>query len=106
MNLQTPPERKCQSRSRRRPRQHLLQEIVIRREISECLTHWRRLTIKNTAAGHAVVRAAGGEVWQAPRDGHDPVPDWLAAEPEPANLQPLRYNKESLLNPHFVARGW
>ena len=60
----------------------------------------------DTAAGHAVVRAAGGELWQAPRDGHDPVPDWLAAEPEPADLRPLRYNKESLLNPHFVARGW
>ena len=66
--------------------------------------------------GHAVVRAAGGEVWQAPRNGHDPVPDWLAGdpvdaigragEPGPTDLQPLRYNKESLVNPRFVARGW
>ena len=40
----------------------------------------------NTAAGHAVVRAAGREVWQAGRE------------------LPLRYNKEDLLNPYFIAR--
>ncbi len=61
----------------------------------------------DTAAGHAVVKAAGGEVWQAPRDGHDPIPNWLAGDPvDVAGIQPLRYNKESLVNPHFVARGW
>ena len=63
----------------------------------------------DTAAGHALVRAAGGEVWQAPRDGHKPVPDWPAHEPvdaTAAGMGPLRYNKKSLVNPHFVARGW
>lgn len=65
----------------------------------------------DTAAGHALLRAAGGEVWQAPRDGHGPVPDWLARVPADApahsnDLQPLRYNKPDLTNPHFVARGW
>lgn len=39
----------------------------------------------DTAAGHAIVRAAGGEVYQAE-----------------TNL-PLRYNKEDLLNPWFIA---
>jgi len=65
----------------------------------------------DTAAGHALVRAAGGEVWQAPRDGHNPVPDWLTPDPVDTSddgdkLLPLRYNKEYLVNPHFVARGW
>ena len=40
----------------------------------------------DTAAGHAVVEAAGGTVAQV--DG-----------------TPLRYNKENLLNPHFIVRG-
>jgi 3'(2'), 5'-bisphosphate nucleotidase len=40
----------------------------------------------DTAAGHAVVEAAGGSVRQL--DG-----------------TPLLYNKESLLNPHFIVRG-
>jgi len=40
----------------------------------------------DTAAGHAVVEAAGGTVTQV--DG-----------------APLRYNKESLLNPYFIVRG-
>jgi 3'(2'), 5'-bisphosphate nucleotidase len=40
----------------------------------------------DTAAGHAVVEAAGGTVTQV--DG-----------------APLRYNKENLLNPYFIARG-
>ena len=38
----------------------------------------------DTAAGHAIVRAAGGEVWQ-----------WETKEP-------VRYNKEDLLNPWFI----
>ena len=40
----------------------------------------------DTAAGHAVVEAAGGTVTQV--DG-----------------APLRYNKENLLNPYFIVRG-
>ena len=40
----------------------------------------------DTAAGHAIVEAAGGTVLT--EDG-----------------TPLRYNKESLLNPHFIVRG-
>ncbi len=38
----------------------------------------------DTAAGHAIARASGFEVWQAGKD------------------EPLRYNKENLLNPWFV----
>lgn len=38
----------------------------------------------DTAAGHAIVRAAGGEVYQA------------------EEKTPLRYNKEDLLNPWFI----
>ncbi len=70
----------------------------------------------DTAAGHAVVKAAGGEIYQAPRDGHAPFPDWLAGDPvdttspngigRAARIEPLRYNKENLVNPRFVARGW
>lgn len=40
----------------------------------------------DTAAGHAVVRAAGRDVYRADTG------------------EPLRYNKEDLLNPYFVAR--
>jgi 3'(2'), 5'-bisphosphate nucleotidase len=40
----------------------------------------------DTAAGHAVVEAAGGTVSQL--DG-----------------EPLRYNKENLLNPYFIVKG-
>jgi 3'(2'), 5'-bisphosphate nucleotidase len=40
----------------------------------------------DTAAGHAILNAAGGSV--STLDGH-----------------PLRYGKEGFLNPHFVARG-
>ena len=40
----------------------------------------------DTAAGHAVVRAAGHEVWQTDMSS------------------PLQYNKENLLNPYFVCR--
>jgi 3'(2'), 5'-bisphosphate nucleotidase len=42
----------------------------------------------DTAAGQAVVEAAGGEVVDATVG------------------EPLRYNKEDLHNPWFVARGW
>ena len=38
----------------------------------------------DTAAGHAIVRAAGGEIWQAEKH------------------EPLQYNKENLLNPWFI----
>ena len=38
----------------------------------------------DTAAGHAIARAAGMEVYQAGKD------------------EPLRYNKEDLLNPWFI----
>lgn len=38
----------------------------------------------DTAAGHAIVRAAGGEIWQA------------------GGKEPLHYNKEDLHNPWFV----
>ena len=53
----------------------------------------------DTAAAHAVVRAAGGEVYE-----YDPS---LAAtsymlSPKSKQLRPLRYNKENLLNPFFV----
>ncbi|MFW6312625.1 MAG: 3'(2'),5'-bisphosphate nucleotidase CysQ [Spirochaetota bacterium] len=53
----------------------------------------------DTAAGHAVVRAAGGEIYQAGPDA-DPAPD-------PGHTShPLRYNKRNLLNPWFVVRAW
>lgn len=43
----------------------------------------------DTGAAHAVLRAAGGEVYSA------------------ETWEPLRYNqKESLLNPFFVGKGW
>lgn len=38
----------------------------------------------DTAAGHAIVRAAGGEIWQTGLE------------------EPLHYNKEDLLNPWFI----
>lgn len=41
----------------------------------------------DTAAGHAIARAAGMEVYQADRE-----------------IEPLHYNKEDLLNPWFVVR--
>ena len=40
----------------------------------------------DTAAGHAIIRAAGKEVYQAGKN------------------EPLHYNKEELLNPWFIAR--
>jgi 3'(2'), 5'-bisphosphate nucleotidase len=47
----------------------------------------------DTAAGHAVIRAAGGEVYRAARIG-------TAAG---VTGEPLHYNKQNLLNPWFVA---
>lgn len=41
----------------------------------------------DTAAGHAIARAAGMEVYQAGTD------------------EPLRYNKEDLLNPWFIVES-
>ena len=43
----------------------------------------------DTAAGHALVTAAGGYVWQVKSD-----------------RKSLHYNKENLQNPWFIARGW
>ena len=47
----------------------------------------------DTAAGHAVIRAAGGEVFRIDRESGE-------------TTEPLLYNKEDLLNPWFVARAW
>ncbi|MFW5742674.1 MAG: 3'(2'),5'-bisphosphate nucleotidase CysQ family protein [Spirochaetota bacterium] len=52
----------------------------------------------DTAAGHAVVRAAGGEIYQAGPDAR--------GAPRGHTDRPLRYNKENLLNPWFVVRAW
>lgn len=70
----------------------------------------------DTAAAHAVVKAAGGEVFEY--DPAVPATAFLCEKsgvesgksvptshlPPPANhsLRPLRYNKENLLNPYFV----
>ena len=63
----------------------------------------------DVAAGHAIVRAAGGEIYQA-----NPEPELeLDAAPAHADWEryghsphPLRYNKEDILNPWFVVRSW
>ena len=70
----------------------------------------------DTAAGHAIVRAAGGEIYQAGSDADLPQttsPDAreadgasLDAREAPHTSVPLRYNKENLLNPWFVVRAW
>lgn len=70
----------------------------------------------DTAAGHALVRAAGGEVWSAPRDGRGGIVNWFAETPVdraesdaghgPRAISPVRYNREDLRNKAFVARGW
>ena len=49
----------------------------------------------DTAAGHAIVRAAGGDVYRV---------DGTSEATHP--MEPLEYNKENLLNPWFVARAW
>lgn len=78
----------------------------------------------DTAAAHAVVKAAGGEVFEY--DSAVPATSYLSETldvegrksgespptshlPPPTNhtLRPLRYNKENLLNPYFVvASSW
>ena len=76
----------------------------------------------DTAAAHAVVKAAGGEVFEY--DSAVPATSYLCGKlevegrkngespptshlPLPTNhtLRPLRYNKENLLNPYFVVAG-
>ena len=47
----------------------------------------------DTAAGHAIIRAAGGEIYRADPDAG-------------RTDEPLAYNKEDLLNPSFVACAW
>jgi 3'(2'), 5'-bisphosphate nucleotidase len=51
------------------------------------------------AAGHAIIRAAGGDVYQADSDQTDAIYD-------AGRREPLRYNKRDLLNPSFVACAW
>jgi len=62
----------------------------------------------DTAAGHAVVRAAGGEIYQAGPDA-DPFPAATGSgstHADPGHTPtPLRYNKQNLLNPWFVVRA-
>ena len=53
----------------------------------------------DTAAGHAIIRAAGGDVYQA---GSDHVNAILEA----GSRVPLQYNKPDLLNPSFIACAW
>jgi 3'(2'), 5'-bisphosphate nucleotidase len=63
----------------------------------------------DTAAGHAVVRAAGGEVWQiaaAPRLSDETTANGsVLAETRDLGTMPLQYNKRDLLNPWFLARA-
>ena len=56
----------------------------------------------DTAAAHAVVRAAGGEVFEY--NSSILPPEYLNFDPERTRdgWTPLRYNKENLLNPYFV----
>ena len=58
----------------------------------------------DTAAAHAIVEEAGGEVLQAGRcdDSGALLEDWRAAL---ARREPVRYNKEAPLNPFFVVYG-
>ena len=62
----------------------------------------------DTAAAHAVVTAAGGAVYiyeaQLPVSSYHVVPVGESSDPVTAPF-PLRYNKENLLNPHFVVSG-
>ena len=67
----------------------------------------------DTAAAHAVVKAAGGEVFEydpavpaaAYLCGKSEVEGRKNGESSPPSLRPLRYNKENLLNPYFVVAG-
>ncbi len=60
----------------------------------------------DTAAGHAVVRAAGGEIFQAGSDADGADEPASRAATRGHTDRPLRYNKENLLNPWFVVRAW
>ncbi len=62
----------------------------------------------DTAAGHAVIRAAGGEIYQAGPDAEFVESALGGGEPTVVggSPAPLRYNKENLLNPWFVVRAW
>jgi 3'(2'), 5'-bisphosphate nucleotidase len=62
----------------------------------------------DTAAGHAIVRAAGGEIYQAGPDAdHESASRGTHADGSDGHRSvPLRYNKEDLLNPWFVVRAW
>lgn len=51
---------------------------------SGCIPRFAPTMEWDTAAGHAIARAAGMEVYQAGKE------------------EPLRYNKEDLLNPWFI----
>lgn len=55
----------------------------------------------DTGAAQAVVAAAGGGVYRY--DPGLPATAYLADDPVAAGARPLRYNKENLLNPFFVA---
>jgi len=55
----------------------------------------------DTAAAHAVVAAAGGEVYEFDPDA--PAEAYLARGTAAFRPRPLRYNKEDLRNPFFVA---
>ncbi len=62
----------------------------------------------DTAAAHAVVAAAGGQVYEY--DSGLPAAAYLGQGEEgasrpPGALRPMRYNKENLLNPYFVVSG-
>jgi 3'(2'), 5'-bisphosphate nucleotidase len=54
----------------------------------------------DTAAAHAIVKAAGGEVFQY--DATVAPSDYTTGS---ATLNPVKYNKENLLNPYFVVTG-
>jgi len=57
----------------------------------------------DTAAAHAVVKAAGGEVFEY--DPAVPATSYLTQSEQIQQLKPLRYNKDNLLNPYFVVAG-
>ena len=54
----------------------------------------------DTAAAHAVVKAAGGEVFI-----YDSSVEPFEYKPGAAVLNPVGYNKQDLLNPYFVVSG-
>jgi 3'(2'), 5'-bisphosphate nucleotidase len=54
----------------------------------------------DTAAAHAVVRAAGGEVFV-----YDPQVAAKEYVTEQVNLKKVGYNKSDILNPYFIVSG-